>query len=224
MLNQADHADNEGTGRRAGLDHADVIEGALALVEEGGPEALTMRKLAAELGVTTTTIYWHAGGRDDIVTAVIKLMSQRLAHTPVEGILAPDRVMSAARHVWESALAHPEVTSLAHQHRSTSLLELDLEIVLARELAAAGLRGDSARDALRAILISVGGFLVLGLRDESAIDDEHTSHALWAGIDDPGIDPSTVESLTHPVDLHALFETTVRAVVDHYVPGRESRP
>ena len=214
----------EGTGRRVGLDHDRIIERALQLVESGGPEGLTMRKLAAELGVSTTTIYWHAGSRDEIITAVIKRMSERQALAPIVGTHPRDRVMSAAEHVWQSALTHREVTSLAHQSGSTSLLELDLEVVLARELDAAGLHGDHARDALRAILITVGGFLVLALRDDAVIADERTSHALWAEVSDPDIDPATIAALTMPVDLPALFRRTVRAVVDHYVPADNTPP
>ena len=35
------------TGRRTGLDRADMVAAALALVENEGPGALTMRRLAA---------------------------------------------------------------------------------------------------------------------------------------------------------------------------------
>jgi len=49
-----------------------VVKAALLLVDEGGTEALTMRRLAGELGVATTTIYWHVGSRDDVVDAVIQ--------------------------------------------------------------------------------------------------------------------------------------------------------
>ena len=41
------------TGRRTGLDRTDMVATALALVESEGPGALTMRRLAAELDVTT---------------------------------------------------------------------------------------------------------------------------------------------------------------------------
>jgi len=212
-----DPSKSTGTGRRVGLDHDRIIQSALSLVESGGPEALTMRKLAADLGVTTTTIYWHAGSRDEIITAVIKRMSECQALSPITGATPRERVMSAARHVWESALTHREVTTLAHRHGSTSLLELDLEVVMARELSAAGIHGNAARDAMRAILITVGGFLVLALRDDTVIADERTSHALWSEVSDPDIHPSTVAALTQPIDLPALFDRTVGAVVDHYI-------
>ena len=45
---------NASSTRHAGLDRDDVVDAALALVEAGGGEALTMRKLAAELGVAET--------------------------------------------------------------------------------------------------------------------------------------------------------------------------
>lgn len=215
--------DSDGPGRRAGIEREQVVECALAMIEAGGAESLTMRKLAAELGVTTSTVYWHAGGRDEIVLAAVQLLSRRLAEVRITGATPRRRVMAAARVVWDSALAHPEVTGLAHRIGASSLLELPLEMAVARELEAAGLVGDEARDALRAVLACVGGLLVLALRDESAIPVERRSEALWATVEDPGIDPATVAAHTRPADLAALFETAVGAVVDRVVPA-ETRP
>ena len=207
-----------GTGRRAGLDPAEVIETAIALVESGGTDALTMRKLAAELGVTTTTIYWHVGSRDELITAMIRRMSERQAEMPLEGATPRERVMSAARQVWRTHLAHPNMTSLAHQAGATSLLEIDVEIAMVRELEAAGLTGAEARDALRGILVCVGGFLVLGLRHPDSIPHDLRSQTLWAAVADPHVDSTTVAALSEPLDIDTLFETTVQAVVDSFVP------
>jgi hypothetical protein len=85
-------------------------------------------------------------------------------------------------------------------------------------LTAAGVVGEDARDALRAILICVGGFLVLALRDERAITPERSRTAVWSEVEDPDVDPSTRLALTTQVDLPALFERTVQNVVDTYVP------
>ena len=68
---KVDTSKGAATARRVGLDREDVVDAALALVEGEGAAALTMRRLAAELDVTTTTIYWHAGGRDELVMALI---------------------------------------------------------------------------------------------------------------------------------------------------------
>lgn len=204
------------TGRRAGLDRDDMVAAALTLVETEGPTALTMRRLATELDVTTTTIYWHVGSRDELITEIIRHQSERQAARPIEGATPRERVMCAARHVWQSALEHRALTSLAHQTGTTSLLEHPLEVALVRELESAGVTGRTAATAMRSILGTVGGFLVLALRDESAIPVEHRGSSLWSQ-DKGDIDPATVAALRETADLTPLFETTVQAVVDHHV-------
>lgn len=215
-----------GTGRRAGLDRDDIVERALEMVEEGGVGALTMRKLAAELGVTTTTIYWHVGDRDELVSSIIERVAHRQAELSVEGPSPRDRVMCVARHVWRSALAHRNVTALAHQVGATSLLELPLEKALARELDAAGVHGDAARDALRAILMCVAGFLVVAFRSDGrgANGIRNQPHTLWADVVDDSIAPATLAAMRVPPQLDPLFETTVRAVVDSFVPAPNDPP
>ncbi|MEM7139558.1 MAG: TetR/AcrR family transcriptional regulator [Actinomycetota bacterium] len=200
------------TGRRAGLDRDDMVAAALALVEAEGVAALTMRRLAAALDVTTNTIYHHVGSRDDLITEIIRTQSERLAARPIEGITTEERVLCAAKHVWDSALDNRAVTSLAHQTGTTALLEHPLEVALARELEAAGLAGDELAQALRSILGTVGGFLVLALRDESSIPEDRRGTALWASTDDD-LAPRTIAALARPTDLEALFDKTLRTIV-----------
>ncbi len=220
-MNTTTTSEASGTGRRAGLDREDIVERALDMVEQGGAEALTMRKLAAELAVTTTTIYWHVGDRDALVASVIERAAHRQAELMVEGATARDRVMCVARHVWRSALAHRNVTALAHQVGATSLLELPLEIALTRELDAGGVHGEAARDGLRAILMCVAGFLVVAFRSEGrgTGGQRNQPHALWADVDDDSIASVTLAAMRIPPELDTLFETTVRAVVDSFVPA-----
>ena len=44
-----------------------VVEVALTLAESGGLEALTIRRLAKELGVTPMALYWHFRGKDELL-------------------------------------------------------------------------------------------------------------------------------------------------------------
>ena len=150
-------APTKASTRHAGLDRDEVVERALEMVERGGPQALSMRKLASELGVTTTTIYWHAGGREELVLALIRRLADRQAASTVEGDTPGERVMSAARNIWLNALAHRNVTALASQVGATTLLELPLEAALVAELEAGDVSGPDARDALRAILSCIAG-------------------------------------------------------------------
>ncbi|NIR35017.1 MAG: TetR/AcrR family transcriptional regulator [Actinobacteria bacterium] len=212
----------EGTGRRVGLDRDDVVGRALQLVEVEGPAALTMRRLAAELDVTTTTVYWHVGSRDELIEAVIRLHSRRQAAQPLPGDTPHERIMSAVRLVWDNAIEHPALTSLAHQNGLTPVLGHPVEVTLVRELEAAGVHGQAAADGLRSILMTISGFLVAALRDRSAVPESRRAETLWAEVDDPGISPATVTALTADADLPALFEATMRAVVASHLPTEET--
>lgn len=49
-----------------------VLEAALRLLDTEGPEALQVRKIAAEVGSSTMTVYTHFGSMVDLRTAVIQ--------------------------------------------------------------------------------------------------------------------------------------------------------
>src|SRR4051794_7356505 len=51
---------------RAGLDADAVVQAAGALADAEGLEALTLARLAAELGVRAPSLYAHVGGLDDL--------------------------------------------------------------------------------------------------------------------------------------------------------------
>ncbi len=212
--------DGERGTRHAGIDRDDVVETARRLVESEGPDALTMRKLATELGVTPTTLYWHVGKREDIVAAVIERQSRLMAVHEVRGETPADRIVNAAMHTWDSALAHPRMTGLAHTTGASAMLQLPQEIALVREFAAAGLDGDDVRDAVRSILATIAGFLVLALRRTDPETPTHSSHELWAAIDVAGIDERTRHAMAEPADLEALCRTSVSALVDHWLTVR----
>jgi TetR/AcrR family transcriptional regulator, tetracycline repressor protein len=57
-------------GERARLTKAAVVDQALALVDKSGLDALTIRKLATELGVTPMALYWHFRGKDELLQGV----------------------------------------------------------------------------------------------------------------------------------------------------------
>ncbi|MEU6405227.1 TetR/AcrR family transcriptional regulator [Streptomyces sp. NPDC046985] len=62
----------------------DLVEAAARLLAEEGPQALTTRRLASAVGSSTTAVYTHFGGMDDLVRAMVH-----------EGFALLDRRMSA---------------------------------------------------------------------------------------------------------------------------------
>jgi AcrR family transcriptional regulator len=56
-----------------------ILNGALELLEEGGPEALQARRLAATLGISTMGVYTHFGGIPGLLEAIAREGFTRLA-------------------------------------------------------------------------------------------------------------------------------------------------
>jgi TetR/AcrR family transcriptional regulator, tetracycline repressor protein len=59
-----------GTEDRARLSKTAVVDRALALADDLGLEALTMRRLAQELGVTTMALYWHFRSKEELLAGL----------------------------------------------------------------------------------------------------------------------------------------------------------
>jgi AcrR family transcriptional regulator len=208
------------TTRSGGVTRDQIADAALAIVEREGHEALSMRKLAAEVGVTSTTIYWHIGGRDEVLVAALERFSERHRPRRIAGTTSRERVRSIVGQIRVQALEHAHVSQLAYDTGLTARIQLPWQRALATELTAAGLRGDDAAHAMRGLLYTVGGFIVVALRRAK---EGLGSEQAWAGLDDAGIDPVLRARLAAPPDFDAVFDRTITALVDGVLP-REEHP
>lgn len=68
------------------LTAADWAEGALQLLAEQGPGALTVNALADRLGVTKGSFYWHFKSRDDLFKAALDRWEQRSTNEPMKAL------------------------------------------------------------------------------------------------------------------------------------------
>ncbi|MFG3117555.1 TetR/AcrR family transcriptional regulator [Streptomyces sp. NPDC048197] len=104
-------------GRRARLraeTTAEIKEVALELMASGGPDAITLRAIAREMGMTANAIYGYFATRDDLVTTLINDVYTALADTvdaawdaaPAEDPAARIEAWAGAFRSW--ALANPE--------------------------------------------------------------------------------------------------------------------
>jgi AcrR family transcriptional regulator len=96
-----------------GLDvRAKLIDAAVRLLAEGGPEALQARKLAAEVGASTMAVYTHFGGMGALVDEVAKtgfrLLSANLAQVPATDDPVAD-IMSQALAYRATAVENPRL-------------------------------------------------------------------------------------------------------------------
>ncbi|MGD9739935.1 MAG: TetR/AcrR family transcriptional regulator [Bauldia sp.] len=67
---------------RSGLSATGIIEAAIALADEEGLEALSMRRLAERLGVGTMALYTHVPGRAELIDLMIDRVYSELYSDP----------------------------------------------------------------------------------------------------------------------------------------------
>ncbi|WP_418961080.1 TetR/AcrR family transcriptional regulator [Streptomyces tritici] len=134
---------------------------ALRLVDEHGPEALSVSRVAAELGVKGPSLYNHISGRAELVEGLRELLTEQIGTGAAE--LRPWTV--AARH-WAQAYrrvfaAHPRVVPLLTAQPIGSAATLD-----AYERAYAVLREAGWPEAEVAAVVRAVEYFVVG----SALD------------------------------------------------------
>src|SRR6266516_4793524 len=62
------------TTSRAPLSRERILQAALALVDEGGLESLSMRKLGQKLGFEAMSLYNHVANKDDVIDGILDLV------------------------------------------------------------------------------------------------------------------------------------------------------
>jgi len=146
-----------------------VVAEAAELVDEVGPEHLTLAALAARLGVRQPSLYKHVASLD-----ALRQLISRQGKAEVGDLLGQaamgrtrDDALVAMAHAWRAwALDHPGRYQIAErapvpgdtEHQAVS----DRTVaVIAAVMAGYGLEGDDAIDAIRAFRSALHGFVSL---------------------------------------------------------------
>lgn len=86
------------------LQRKEVVDGALDLLDRIGLDALTMRRLADELGVRAGAIYWHFKDKQDLEDAMVDEMFGAVLPLPDEGTWQ-EQIAELARRMAAAMLA-----------------------------------------------------------------------------------------------------------------------
>ena len=107
--------------KRAPLTRERIVEAAIALADEGGIEALSMRKLARDLGVEAMSLYNHVSNKGDLVDAMVDLVVREI-ELPSD----PDweaAIRRCAISAYDAFLRHPWACSLVMEPGGALRLE-----------------------------------------------------------------------------------------------------
>jgi AcrR family transcriptional regulator len=100
---------------RSGVRIEAVTQAATALADVEGLEAVTMRRVAEEVGVGTMTLYGYVPGRAEFVELMFDVWAARTYEghpLPAEGSPWQEAVRRVVQRNWEHTLAHPWVVEV----------------------------------------------------------------------------------------------------------------
>lgn len=168
-------------GVKAALSRDLIVVEALAVIDEGGTGALSMRKLGQRLGVEAMSLYTHVSGREDLLEAVVahllqdvvKSLDADLTHT-WQGYL-----QALAHQIRAIAVDHPQAFPLvATRHPATPWLRPPLRSVTIVQDMLANLSANGFDDTkMVGAYRSFSSFLLGQLLLESATRGAETSPA-----------------------------------------------
>ncbi|MET1001546.1 MAG: helix-turn-helix domain-containing protein [Acidimicrobiia bacterium] len=199
-----------------------IVAAARRLVETGGVDALSMRKLAAELGVAHTAIYWHVGGRDELIGAVVESFLADLGDITPKGRSPRQRTASIAREIRRQVVDHPALVNLAIEHGRFAAMWFPAQVALAREVSAAGLGGVDAARAVTSLLYLAGAFVMLEAALADHAGDAQAVSQLWRTVNEPAIDKALRTRMAKSVEVASVFEDVLEAVLDWTFPTTRS--
>ncbi len=224
------------TARYGDLTTAAIVQAAIALADAEGLAAVSMRRLAADLGVATMALYRHVRSRDGLVVLMVDEMLARTAlPDPPQAGWRP-RLEAIARLHWATYRRHPwlapaiSVTRPQVAPRGMAHTEYTL-----RAFDGLGLDKDTRAHAAIGLIAYVRG-LAVSFEDEArARQDTGVTEEDWMAAQDAayaaafaaGPYPALAELARGSgvdMDLDSVFEFGLRMMLDGYAALLDDAP
>jgi AcrR family transcriptional regulator len=177
-----------------------LIEAAARLLAEEGPQALSTRRLAAEVGTSTMAVYTHFGGKADLIRAMAR-EGFRLLHERMTAVGESDDPVS-------------DVAALGHAYRRNARQHRNLYGVMFGGTALDFALSDEDRQHGRYTLTSVVRAVARAMEAErfTAGDPQLVAHQMWIGLH--GLVALELGGyLVAPYDADVCFEAQVHSML-----------
>jgi AcrR family transcriptional regulator len=170
---------------RQKLSRDKIVEAALRVMDAEGLEAVSMRRVAREVGVEAMSLYHHVNDKDDLLQGVCdKIMGS--FEFPDEGGTWDERMRAGARS-WRRLLqAHPDIMRLfavTHGPSPTSPASLRPTEFALRMIRDAGISDRDTVQAFHAFGGYIQGFVMMEGGSIKGGHDEEAHHAFVSEID-----------------------------------------
>jgi AcrR family transcriptional regulator len=152
------------------MNRNDILTHACELYLQGGIEAVSMRRLARDLGVTAPALYKHYGNREemllDVVSEAYRLCGEHLTGA-LSGRTPRERFRMAGEGYLDFALRHPKFYEMMYAPAHTLGVKIFPDVVTARMAGVGQFFNDRVRECIDAGLLQ-------------PLDAQEVSLTLWA--------------------------------------------
>jgi len=145
--------------RPRSLSEAEIAHAAIAIIDRAGAGALTMRAVAAELGMATMSIYRYVASRQELEELIAAAIFSEVDIDPPSAASWRDQLTALVVRLREKVKDHPQVVPLGLPHRLTSARGLRLSETVLGILADAGFPPDRRDLANRSLMVYLVGSL-----------------------------------------------------------------
>jgi AcrR family transcriptional regulator len=153
MATQAEEIEN----RRPPLSRDRVLRAAIDLADAGGIEALSMRRLAQELGVEAMSLYYHVANKGDILDGIVDMVVDEFELPPADAEWK-SAIRTTAISAHEILVRHPWSANLVLSGSGVSTARLRYMDAILGTLRQAGLSAEMTDHAYHALDSHIMGF------------------------------------------------------------------
>lgn len=167
------HDDPQQTGpdQRAVLTPRAVVQAALRLADSEGIQAVTIRRLASDLGVTPMALYWHFHNKDELLDGMVGGIFEQVDLSVEAAATWPEQLRALLSSMLDVLRVHPATAPLLSTRSSTSESTLRATEAMLDILRRGGFSPTEAtqvaRHALSTLTSLVSGVSGTVLREES---------------------------------------------------------
>jgi AcrR family transcriptional regulator len=160
--------DRQSRRRREPISKDAIVTAAIGVLDRDGLAALSMRRLAEELGTGAASLYWHVGSKDGLLDLVLDQLISEVKVPDPDPPHWREQLKEVAREQRRISLRHPYIVRI-----SIGRIPMGPNALLFSERVLAILRGGGLPPRLAVqgyllLIATINGFTI----DETGVDDE----------------------------------------------------
>ncbi|MFE3589074.1 TetR/AcrR family transcriptional regulator [Streptomyces niveus] len=187
---------SERTDHPTGLDRDRIIAVSVRLLDAEGPAKFSMRRLAAELGVTAMSLYWYVDTKDDLLELALDSVYTEIVTLPgtADDGTDPDwrdELRELAVSYRALLVRHPWVSPLVGKFLNIGPHSMEFSTAVQRVMRGTGLPAHGQMGALSAVFQFVYGFgtieghFVQRCAEAGMTQDQYHRHAMGSIHEQP---------------------------------------